>query len=140
MRRPGNAPFIDVRRLGGNSTFVAVHEPYSDTPNVRSLRVVPLDEASVGAVVLEIQLADGVDTFASTLDPSGYEDGDGSVKAFRITPSERREEQTRLYVDGDPGMALMPDHVKQLFFPNWGIEGGLKLRVPQRVVRRNLYR
>ncbi len=57
MRRDGYADFIDVRHTGGESVFVAVHDPHGEQPDVASIEPVewggPLD------VGLRVHLADG---------------------------------------------------------------------------------
>jgi len=58
MRTPGYAGFLDVRREGPDSVYVAVHDPYEDAPDVD--RIEPLqfgnDPMDVGLIVY---LADG---------------------------------------------------------------------------------
>jgi hypothetical protein len=75
MRRAGEATFLDVRRSGGDSLFVAVHEPYSKTESPEVVKVVPLlyTGLSDSFLALRIELQDGrTDTFALTLDEPPY--------------------------------------------------------------------
>ncbi len=68
MRRLGDAPFLAIRRNGGNSTFVAVHHVVSgSTSRVNGIELVPTDVAD--AVALRVNLGDRIDTIVSTVDP-----------------------------------------------------------------------
>ncbi len=68
MRRSGTATFLDVRRTGGDNTFVAVHEPYVGRPLVGKIaQLAPARGSSAGAVALKVELADRTDYFLSTL-------------------------------------------------------------------------
>lgn len=73
MRRAGDAPFLDVRRTGGDNCFAAVHDPYRGTPKViRASLLTPAGGAD-GFVAVKIELADGrVDYIAHTLDAAPY--------------------------------------------------------------------
>ena len=68
MRRPGTAPFLAVRRTGGESVYVAVHHPYVGEPLVRKVERVELDPSDDQAVAIRITLPDRVDTIISTTD------------------------------------------------------------------------
>lgn len=58
MRRDGYADFIDLRHEGGESVFVAVHDPYIDEPNVSSVEPVTWGDGPMD-VGLRVSLADG---------------------------------------------------------------------------------
>lgn len=58
MRRDGYADFIDLRHEGGESVFVAVHDPYEGTPNV--LAVAPVAWGAGMDVGLRVTLANGM--------------------------------------------------------------------------------
>ena len=67
MRRNGDAPFLAVRRTGGDSTFVAVHHVVAgSTSRVNGIELIPTDVA--GAVALRVKLGDRVDTIVSSVD------------------------------------------------------------------------
>lgn len=57
MRRDGYADFLDLRHEGGESVFVAVHDPYEDEPNV--LAVEPMAWGTGMDVGLRVTLANG---------------------------------------------------------------------------------
>ena len=218
MRREGGAAFLDVRRTGGESVFVAVHEPHVGRPRIRSVRALPTRQSSDLATAVAIDLGDRTDYVLSTLDDGGrvdtrevrlegrfgycsmraggvrriylvdgkllkagdrthqgrpaftgevsairreaagdasnafvavgpspaglplngstliIEDSEGSTLAFGIVRAETQANTTVIHIDGEPGMELRRGHVKQLFFPNWGIAGGLRFRIPQSAV------
>jgi len=69
-RRKGEAIYLDVRRRGSESTFIAIHEPYASVPRIHAVRALPAT-GSDGAVALQVDLGDRVDTFLSNLDASG---------------------------------------------------------------------
>ena len=72
MRRMGTQTFLDVRRVGSStSVFVAVHEPHTGSPRIRSVKLVPAGRASEMAVALQVELPDRTDTILSTLDENG---------------------------------------------------------------------
>ena len=73
QRRDGQATFVDVRRVGGESVFVAVHEPYAATPAVTSVRSLA-DATTVDSMVaIEVELQSGrTDVVAATLDQAPY--------------------------------------------------------------------
>jgi hypothetical protein len=58
MRQPDYADFLDVRRQGRASVFIAVHDPWADEPNVERVEALQFgdDPMDVGLVV---HLADG---------------------------------------------------------------------------------
>jgi len=66
MRRPGTAPFLAVRRTGGESLYVAVHHPYVGEPLIRKVERVGLDPSDDQAVAIRVTLPDRVDTIIST--------------------------------------------------------------------------
>jgi hypothetical protein len=68
MRRTGTSPFIAVRQLDGESLFAAVHHPYTDTPLVQNVELVPLRPSGNGAVAIRVTLPHRVDTIISTDD------------------------------------------------------------------------
>lgn len=73
MRRAGEATFVDVRRTGGESVFVAVHEPHDGTPRVVEVKALLAAAKADDPVALTVTLDTGrVDTFALTLDQPPY--------------------------------------------------------------------
>ena len=68
MRRNGEAPFLAVRHTGGESTYVAVHHPYTGEPLVKGVEPVALADESAGAVALRVTLPDRVDTIVATFE------------------------------------------------------------------------
>jgi len=73
MRRKGNATFLDVRRVGGDSLFVCVHEPYNGAPKIQSVTPLLYTGKADSAVAIKITLNGGrTDYFASTLDNPPY--------------------------------------------------------------------
>ena len=64
VRRRGEAPLA--------STFAAVEEPYSGTPFIERIELVPLTPLDSHAVALRITHAGGVDTVISTIDAAPY--------------------------------------------------------------------
>ncbi len=72
MRRDGDAPFLNVRRHGPDSLFVAVHEPYTEEPKVTDVRLTPLGDSSEMAVSVEVDLDGRTDVILSTLDAAGH--------------------------------------------------------------------
>jgi len=68
MRRPGTAPFLAVRRTGGECLYVAVHHPYVGEPLIRKVERVGLDPSDDQAVAIRVTLPDRVDTIVSTAD------------------------------------------------------------------------
>ena len=71
MRRDGTATFLDVRRKGPDSVFVAIHEPYTDQPQVKDVLLMPLTNVSEMAVAVGVKVAGRTDVFMSTLDRDG---------------------------------------------------------------------
>ena len=71
MRREGTATFLDVRRKGPDSIFVAIHEPYTDEPQVKEVLLMPLINAAEMAVAVSVEVAGRTDVFMSTLDSEG---------------------------------------------------------------------
>ena len=71
IRAAEQRTFVDVRRIGTESIFVAVHEPHGGTPRVRSAELVPIQSGSEMAVALRVTLVDRTDTILSTLDHTG---------------------------------------------------------------------
>lgn len=71
MRREGAQTFLDVRRAGPASVFVAIHEPYTDRPKLRSVKLIAPARASDMAVAVQIVLPDRTDTVLSSLDEDG---------------------------------------------------------------------
>ena len=63
MRRVGTAPFFCIRQTDGESLYVAVHHPFTDTPVVRGLEWV---EATMDRVAFRVHLAGRTDTIVST--------------------------------------------------------------------------
>jgi len=59
MRHAGYADFLDVRHEGGESVFVAVHDPHEDEPNVVSVEPVAWGEGAMD-VGLRVTLANGM--------------------------------------------------------------------------------
>jgi hypothetical protein len=72
MRRAGTAPFLAVRRTGGESVYVAVHHPYVGKPLVQKVERLELSPSAGQAVALRITLPDRVDTILSTADESPW--------------------------------------------------------------------
>jgi hypothetical protein len=56
-------------------------------------------------------------------------DGDGSTRGFLVKSVTRQAEDTVIAVDRDPGMSIEKGYVKLLYYPNWGIRGGLRFRL-----------
>jgi hypothetical protein len=65
MRRVGDAPFIAVRREGGESIYVAVHHPFTDTPRVEGIELI---DATMDRVILHVVHDGGVDRITSSAD------------------------------------------------------------------------
>ena len=57
MRQPGYTDFLDVRRDGPDSVFIAVHDPFEGEPDVQ--RIEPLEFGGPLDVGLVVHLADG---------------------------------------------------------------------------------
>jgi len=212
IRRQQPQTFLDVRRAGPDSVFVAVHEPYATRRKLRSVEVVAPQKASEAAVMLKVTwcgrtdyilstlaeegiiqtddllfrghfaylsvaggtyrtrymadasllrtgdaelrtaaayLGDVTDTLSTArgaplnafvtdalLPASGLEgklllttDGDGSTRGFRVRSVARHGDRTLIEVDRIPGMTIEEGYVKQQYFPNWGIPGGLSFRI-----------
>lgn len=72
MRRDGTAPFLAVRRTGGDSVYVAVHHPYVGEPLIRSVEAVDIAPSNDQAVAIRVTLPDRVDTIISTADASPW--------------------------------------------------------------------
>jgi len=72
MRRAGTAPFLAVRRTGGESVYVAVHHPYVGKPLVQKVERLKLAPADGQAVALRVTLPDRVDTIIVTADESPW--------------------------------------------------------------------
>jgi hypothetical protein len=70
MRRVGHAPFIAVRRDGGESIFVAVHHAYTGEPLVIDAELVG---ATMNRVELRVVMDDAIDTIVSTGDGFTHE-------------------------------------------------------------------
>ena len=77
MRREDTQTFLDVRRAGPASVFVAIHEPYTDCPKLRSAKLIAPARASEMAVAVQISLPDRTDTILSALDENGDIAADG---------------------------------------------------------------
>lgn len=70
MRRMGKTGFLDVRHEGGESCFVAVHEPFAREPVIDRVEFADLGEM---AVAVRVHLRNGdVDTVVSTADEAPY--------------------------------------------------------------------
>lgn len=86
MRRDGYADFIDLRHEGGESVFVAVHDPYEGAPNV--LAVEPLAWGTGMDVGLRVTLASGMtDVILSAGGDAPFEEvatADGITLAGRL--------------------------------------------------------
>jgi hypothetical protein len=73
MRRQGEATFLDVRRKGGDTVFIAVHEPYRSAPHIRGITPLTSPGGADSFVAFRIELADGrTDYIAHTLDTPPY--------------------------------------------------------------------
>jgi len=73
QRRAGEATFLDVRRTGGDSLFVAVHEPHTGKPKVVKVTPLTYTGKAGSAVAVRVDLSTGrSDTFAATLDQPPY--------------------------------------------------------------------
>ncbi|MDP2984091.1 MAG: heparinase II/III family protein [Candidatus Latescibacter sp.] len=77
MRREGMQTFLDVRREGSESVFVAVHEPYLGQPRVHSVKLLAPERSSSMAVVVQVELDGRTDTILSTLEEAGEVAGNG---------------------------------------------------------------
>ncbi len=77
MRREGMQTFLDARRAGPESVFIAVHEPYAGQPRVQSVKLLRPERASPMAVALQVELNGRTDTILSTLDEAGEIVGNG---------------------------------------------------------------
>jgi len=71
MRREGMQTFLDVRREGPESVFVAVHEPYVGQPRIHSVKLLAPERSSPMAVVVQVERDGRTDTILSTLDEAG---------------------------------------------------------------------
>lgn len=105
MRRMGLAPFVDVRRRGPESVFVAVYEPVGarETSRIQKVEFMPLgDDMAVGILV---ELTDGTkDIMVSTM-----EDGPWTVREI---------EEWGVSFSGRFGHArLRDDQVRWLYLP-----------------------
>ena len=216
IRRQQPQTFLDVRRRGPDSVFVAVHEPFhyekATRRKLRAVEVVSPRKASKTAVMLKVTLSNRTDYILSTLGEEGgietddlffrghfgylsaaggtYQtcymadatlletggakletaaaytgdvtdtlsvaggaplnafvtdrvlpasglegkllvttDGDGSTRGFRVRSVKREGDRTLIEVDRIPGMTVEKGYVKQQYFPNWGIPGGLSFRI-----------
>ncbi|MBD3291712.1 MAG: hypothetical protein GF393_02215 [Armatimonadia bacterium] len=87
MRTPGYAGFLDVRRDGPESVYVAVHDPYEDEPNVERIEALEFGDGRMD-VGLVVYLADGRRDviLSSGAEPpfDSVEAGDGTVFAGRF--------------------------------------------------------
>ena len=96
MRHAGYAEFVDVRREGGESCFVAVHDPYEGAPNVKTIEAVAWgdDPMDVG---LRIELANGfTDIVLSSADDPPFDEhatADGIAFAGRFAHIRFRGEE-----------------------------------------------
>jgi hypothetical protein len=72
MRREGTAPFLVVRKRGGESVFVAVHHPFSQASQVQSVEAVPLSRGQADGVALRIVLPGAVDTVLISQGEDGH--------------------------------------------------------------------
>jgi hypothetical protein len=70
MRRIGDAPFLAVRREGGESIFVTVHHPFIDTPRVEGIELI---DAAMDKVTVQVIHDGGVDRVTSTADGFTHE-------------------------------------------------------------------
>ena len=71
IRREGMQTFLDVRRKGPESVFVAIHEPHAGSPRIHSVNLIPTEYISNMAVAVQVVLPDRTDTILSTLDENG---------------------------------------------------------------------
>ncbi|MFW6155842.1 MAG: heparinase II/III domain-containing protein [Armatimonadota bacterium] len=87
MRTPGYAGFLDVRRNGPESVYIAVHDPYESTPDVLRIEALQFGEDPMD-VGLVVHLADGRrDVILSTAGEPPYtvtEAEDGTTLAGRF--------------------------------------------------------
>jgi hypothetical protein len=102
MRRDGNAPFLDVRRTGAESVFVAVHEPYVGVPRIQSVRAVASKQQSDLAVAIRVELPDREDLLLSTLSADGFvEAGDIGLRGrFGYVSLRQGSPEHMLLVEG----------------------------------------
>ncbi len=63
MRCIGEAPFLCIRQIDGDSIYAAVHHPFKEEPLVRDVKLI---ESSMDSVALKVFLPDRVDTIKST--------------------------------------------------------------------------
>ncbi len=77
IRREGMQTFLDVRRKGPESIFVAVHEPHAGSPRIRSVNLILAEHVSNMAVAVQVVLPDRTDTILSTLDENGVIQANG---------------------------------------------------------------
>jgi len=124
MRRIGSAPFITVRRDGGESIFIAVHHAFTGEPPVIDAELV---SATMSRVELRVVMDDAIDTIVSTgdgftherLGQWSYEVGGKQAHRGTITATRRVEAGdaydafvtlTELPADGSlDGQTLMVD-------------------------------
>lgn len=104
MRRAGTAPFVMVRRTGGDSVFVAVHHVYDGlNPKVLGLELLPTD--SPECVAFKVTTPNRVDTIVSNADRANtYTVGDGiEVRALfaHMANSPQTSNNWDYMVDGD---------------------------------------
>ncbi len=116
MRRDGEATFLDVRRQGPESIFVAVHEPYTDQPKIERVSLTPLSNASEMAVAVEVDLDGRRDAFMSTLDASGHIE-DHFTGRFGYMSMSRAEARLDAYIADAQALQTGPVRVEAT--PAW---------------------
>jgi len=55
--------------------------------------------------------------------------GDGTRHGYRIARVEHFGENSRVWVQDDPGVIIHENGMKQVFFPNWDIQGKVKYEI-----------
>jgi len=103
-RQSGDAPFLTVRRTGGDSTFVAVHHVVGgNMSRIQAVELIPTN--SPDCVAVKVRIGDRTDTIISCTDRSRSFIIDGGIE-FRgrfahLSDSPVAEQNWDYFVDGD---------------------------------------
>jgi hypothetical protein len=103
-RQSGDAPFLTVRRTGGDSTFVAVHHVVGgNMSRIQAIELIPTN--SPDCVAVKVRIGDRTDTIISCTDRSRSFIIDGGIE-FRgrfahLSDSPVAEQNWDYFVDGD---------------------------------------
>jgi hypothetical protein len=103
-RQLGNAPFLTVRRTGGDSTFVAIHHVVAgNVPRIQAIELIPTN--SPDCVAVKVRIGDRTDTIISCTDRSRSFVIDGGIefrgKFAHLVNSPIPEQNWEYLIDGD---------------------------------------